>query len=158
MPNSLEVIDEDAFEKCTALTSIIIPGSVEFIRAGAFSECTNLKSVILSNGIKRIDRGVFWECDKLTSVTIPQSVEKFEFDALHRCNNLHTLIIKNPDCEITPYFQYDLFMWQSVSRKNKDTSQGIIHPTIIGYKNSTAQRFAKKYNYRFKAIEDEADS
>ncbi len=146
----MEEIGKFAFGECINLISITIPENVKYIRAFAFFKCKKLKSVTLSNTIKIIEKGAFSGCDSLTSVTISKGVKKIDFEAFSHCKNLSTLIIENPDCEITSDFMYDLFICLSDSSKWKKVSP----PMIVGYKNSTAQQFAKKYNYRFKAIED----
>ncbi len=45
IPNSVQWINSDAFEKCTGLTSIYIPSSVTYIMDNPFNGCSNLESI-----------------------------------------------------------------------------------------------------------------
>ena len=74
IPNSVTYIGEWAFYGCTGLTSFTIPNSVRSIRRSAFAECTSLTSITISEGVKDIGYYVFANCTGLTSITIPNSV------------------------------------------------------------------------------------
>ena len=50
IPNGIKTIAPYAFEGCYGLTSIYIPSSVTFIAFGEFSDCNNLSSIIVESG------------------------------------------------------------------------------------------------------------
>ena len=59
-----------AFEKCTALTDIVIPDRVKVIENSAFAYCTSLKSIMIGKGVKSIEPHAFSGCIGLESITI----------------------------------------------------------------------------------------
>lgn len=57
----LTSIDDEAFEYCGGLSSVIIPPNVNRIGERAFSS-SHLTSVTIPDGVKTIGRGAFWSC------------------------------------------------------------------------------------------------
>ena len=85
--NTYEVltIGEDAFKRCTVMTSITIPNNVTNIGDYAFYYCTRLTSVTIGNGVTSIGDYAFCSCSGLTSVTIPNSVTSIGSGAFSGC-------------------------------------------------------------------------
>ena len=81
-------IGEDAFYKCSGLTSVTIPGSVTSIGERAFLGCTNLTSLTIQDGVTSIGNSAFYNCTNLTSVTIPGSVTSIGKRAFADCSEL----------------------------------------------------------------------
>ena len=61
-------IGEDAFYRCSGLTSITIPNSVTSIGEDAFYRCSGLTSITIPNSVTSIGGGAFMGCSGLTSV------------------------------------------------------------------------------------------
>ena len=93
IPNSVRAIGNDAFRGCSALTSVTIPNSVTTIGDGAFSSCRALTSVNIPNSITTIAKYAFSHCFALTSVTIPNSVTTIGSEAFSECTNLQKVYI-----------------------------------------------------------------
>lgn len=55
LPDSVTEIDNNAFEGCTGLTSIVIPNAVTEIGYSAFEGCTGLTSIVASDGNRVYD-------------------------------------------------------------------------------------------------------
>ena len=86
-------IGDDAFFKCTRLTSVTIPDSVTSIGDYAFAWCSGLTSITIPDSVTSIDNAAFYHCSSLTSVTIPDSVTSIGHDAFDSCSSLTSVTI-----------------------------------------------------------------
>ena len=93
IPNSVKSIGELAFSRCSSLTSITIPNSVTSIGSSAFAYCSSLTSVTIPNSVKSIRAYTFYDCSGLTSVTIPNSVKSIGELAFYNCSGLTSVAI-----------------------------------------------------------------
>jgi ubiquitin len=84
-------IGEQAFNKCTSLTSITIPDSVTSIGNDAFNKCTSLTSITIPDGVTSIGEQAFLGCTSLTSITIPDGVTSIGRAAFGDCIKLTTI-------------------------------------------------------------------
>ena len=66
IPDSVTLIDMDAFAYCCHLTQINIPDSVTKIEYGAFNCCTKLPQIIIPPSVLEIGYCVFRNCRSLT--------------------------------------------------------------------------------------------
>ncbi len=71
------IICDDAFSKCSSLTSIVIPNSVTSIGEGAFSSCTSLSNIDIPDSVTRIGHLAFANCSSLSNNVIHDSVSRF---------------------------------------------------------------------------------
>ena len=85
---SVTSIGSNAFQNCSALTSITIPNSVTSIGDWAFYHCSGLTSVTIPNSVTSIGESAFEGCRGLTSVTIPSSVTSIGRYAFSGCSGL----------------------------------------------------------------------
>ncbi|WP_294412833.1 leucine-rich repeat protein, partial [uncultured Ruminococcus sp.] len=123
------------FFECTSLKEFAIPDNIQEIGNSTFYNCTNLASITIPESVTSIKECAFSGCSKLYEVTIPESVSSINNSAFAKCTGLKSIIILNPDCKIEDY-----------ALSMCDTG------TIYGYKGSTAQKYAEKYNYNFEII------
>jgi len=91
----------------------------------------------LSDNITEIGMGAFRFCSNLTSIVIPENVKTVGNSAFYDCDKLESITFKNPECNI-----YD----------SEDTIDN--GATIYGYENSTAQKYAEKYDRNFVIIDE----
>ena len=96
-------IGENAFSRCSDLTSVTIPNSVTSIGGGAFAECSGLTSVTIPNSVTRIGDFAFEFCSDLTSITIPNSVTSIGIGAFYYCSGLTSVTIPNSVTSIGRY-------------------------------------------------------
>ncbi len=93
IPNSVTSIGSSAFYKCTGLTSVTIPESVTSIGDYAFSNCTGLTAITIPNSVTSIGSDAFSWCTGLTSITIPNSVTTIGSQAFYNCTGLTAITI-----------------------------------------------------------------
>ncbi|MBQ3087663.1 MAG: leucine-rich repeat protein [Clostridia bacterium] len=170
IPQGVTSIGDSAFYDCTALESVEIPQSVTNIGRNAFICCSNLTSVhisdiaawcgidfadnysnplyyandlylneelvtdlVIPDGVTSINARAFYGCTALESVELPQSVASIGDNAFFGCTALTDITIPNRDCS----FGDSVFPYLN----------------IHGYKDSTAQAYAKRYGHSFVALD-----
>ena len=139
LPKGLTEIPEGLFAACQYLKSVSIPAGVTSIGNFAFAQCRLLEDVKIPEAVQTIGMGAFIQCDRLVHVTIPESVTSIEYLAFQNCRRLQRLTVMNGDCEI-----------------NEDVST-MCDPAqteIIGRRDSKAERYAKRFGYKFTDYND----
>lgn len=146
IPDGTAYIGDFAFRCCDSLTSVEFPDSIEIICEYAFVFCEKLEKIKLSGGIKEIGDSAFRECN-IRSIVFPESVESVYNSTFGDCSNLTSVTFLNPQCKI----------WEN-DRNYLDSRKELDHCVIRGYKGSTAEEFAGKFNIKFEAIDEESSS
>lgn len=114
IPDSVEIIDNEAFYGCGSLTEITLPKGLKMMGGYAFCGCKNLKEIDLPDGLIFIGAGAFSSCgiesvnipkgiknieyrcfadSKLKKIEIPGSVKSIGYGALSRIHSLKELIL-----------------------------------------------------------------
>lgn len=93
LPDSIKSIGSYAFSDCISLTSITIPNDVTSIENSTFSGCSSLKSIIIPDSVTSIGRNVFLGCSSLTSITIPDEVTSIGSGVFEDCSSLTSIRI-----------------------------------------------------------------
>ncbi len=121
---SVTAIGENAFSKCTGLTSVVIPNSVTEIGGEAFWSCTGLTSIDIPNSVTKIGGGAFEGCTGLTSIVIPNSVTHLGSYAFDGCTGLTSIVIPNSITTIGIYTFYRCTGLTSIVIPNSVTTIG----------------------------------
>lgn len=72
IPNSVTSIANNAFQKCTNLTSVTVPNSVTSIGNYAFAGCTNLKSITIPSSVTSVSDNAFQGSLNITDIQLGQ--------------------------------------------------------------------------------------
>ena len=81
-------IRANAFERCWALTSLVIPEGVTEIGDFAFSGCVALKSVKFPDSLHKFGIRAFFGCYALSSINIPEGTEIISEQCFYGCSSL----------------------------------------------------------------------
>lgn len=87
LPNAVKEINESAF-CASGLYAITIPNNVETINSDVFNRCSNLSSVVIGKSVSSIGNGVFEKCPKLLEVfclptECPSGLSESVFSSAH---------------------------------------------------------------------------
>ena len=74
LPDSVQEIENKAFEKCVHLSSVCFPKTIKIFGMSAFDGCSGLKSVNIPDSVTIIGYGAFYGCSGLTKVNA-ESIE-----------------------------------------------------------------------------------
>ena len=75
--SEVEVTYIGGFERCTALTSVILPEGAKGIETRAFNDCTSLKTIFIPATVKQISDGAFLGCGKLSEFIVSSKNNNF---------------------------------------------------------------------------------
>ena len=95
LPDTVEIIESDAFFECKNLKSFNSPKSLKVIERSAFYFCVNLKKVNLEEELKIIGSSAFGCCKSLEYINIPEGVEEIGFYAFQFTSSLKKLSLPN---------------------------------------------------------------
>ena len=99
IPNSVELIDVDAFAGCTSLTSVAFDNSptpnCKNIAGSAFAGCSFLTSFIMPNSVTSIGGDAF-QYSGLTSINIPQLLSSIPAGAFKYSTSLASVTFDSP--------------------------------------------------------------
>lgn len=118
IPNNITSIGEEAFYKCTNLTSIAIPNSVVTIDRLAFSGCTSLTSVTIPDSVEHIGSGLFFGCTKLANVDIGSKLNSIGTTMFFNCIELQHISLPTNITSIGVYAFDQCYKLESVEIPN----------------------------------------
>ena len=118
------IICDDAFSKCSSLTSIVISNSVPSIGDWAFSDCTSLSNIVIPNSVTSIGEGAFSSCTSLSNIVIPDSVTRIGNLAFSNCTSLSNIVISDSVTNIGDDVFYQCSSLTSVVIPNSVTCVG----------------------------------
>ena len=108
-----------------------VPSTVKKVSKYAFAGTKHLKKLTFSDKITKIPEDTFYD-STVKHIVFSKSVKEIKDDSLSRNKSLRSLTVKNKKCKMPGHWDY----------KGKKI-------TVYGYKNSTAQTFAKEAKLKF---------
>ena len=85
-------IGREAF-KASQITSVTIPDSVEIINFEAFAECDALTDVKFGNSVTYLGAKSFFSCDALEKLELPRNLVTADNNAVSQCKSLKELTV-----------------------------------------------------------------
>ena len=160
IPNSVTEIGNCAFYECKSLKEVIIPDSVTSELSHTFQACTNLEYVKLSKNMKKIGEWAFDNCIVLSTLEIPNGVTSINEGAFE-CSGISDISIP----ETVETIEIDAFyacknlkrikIPRSVTSIGKSSFDFSELNEIYGYKNTYAEIYAGDHGIKFVALSEE---
>lgn len=121
LPNTVTVIEENAFYKCLKLENAYLGNSTSQIESKAFFNCKSLLSITLPDTLETLGTEAFAYCPELKTVYIGSSIDKLEYGVFKNCKNLTDI-----------YFNGTIQEWINIYKVddwNFNTGNYIVHCT-----------------------------
>ena len=122
--NCADTIGNNAFRRCSSLTSCTIGSGVTSISGDAFNNCTSLTSIDIPNSVTSIGGQAFYGCSGLTSIVIPDSVTSIGNWAFASCSSLTGVTIGSSVTSIGDFAFLDCSSLTSIDIPSGVTSIG----------------------------------
>lgn len=87
-PSGIKTIGMNAFQNCSALQEIVLPDSLESLGSALFSGCTALQTCVLPSGLSVIPGNTFSGCISLSEIILPSSITTIGNFAFNNCSSL----------------------------------------------------------------------
>lgn len=144
VPVGVKIIENNAFQNCQSIKSIIFPTGLKIIGDYAFQWCSgpfsSLDNIMLPNSLKTIGKNAFEHCMYLKSITLPASVENIGNNIFEYCMNLKTVVFLDGITSISDYTFIYCMKLETVTIPDSMKSIGV--GVFSGCKN------LKSINYR----------
>lgn len=139
LPDTVRLIEFNAFGACTELVSVNIPDGVTKIGYGTFTECHSLEKIIIPKSVRTIGSYAFGSCHSIKFVEIPDGVEEIGEYAFAYCQALTTLVLPGS--------------LKSIGGVIVSTGYGSLVGAIVP-RGSVAEVYCKKHNIPYTCKED----
>ncbi len=95
IPDGVMSIGSSAFSDCSGLTSISIPDSVTNLGSSAFQYCRGLTQIVIPDSLMSIGGSAFYGCSELKSISIPDNINCIGRSTFYGCSKLESVLIPN---------------------------------------------------------------
>ena len=137
---TITLIDQQAFQGNSKVTSVSIPRTVTEIGHYSFSGCTAMKSVTLGNGVTQVFKDAFANCSSLETITFPISNLWFENETFTGCNNVKEVYLEDTHVQgVQGTDPFELIGSQATLFVPYGTEEG--YKTQYGWKDFTVKPF-----------------
>jgi len=132
LPNSVERIEDNAFENCKALQKINLPDSIRYLGNSIFDSCSLLKDVKLPRYLNYCGDSIFAKCSSLQIIEVPVSMKSINKSMFSGCSLLENILIPSSVTRINRAAFYQC-------RSFKE----IVIPKSVQYIDSLAFRYCR---------------
>ena len=109
-------IADQAFWKCSAMTSVKIPESITYVGSLGFKECTSLDSLVFPNDDMKFS---YWYvcqgCTNLTYVRLPEHLTRLSYFMFAECENLESIRIPESCVSFPDYTFFRCYKLKNVN-------------------------------------------
>lgn len=93
IPNTITIIDDNAFKNCSVIERFSIGNSVQTIGESAFENCSNLIEVYIPSSVTLLGHKAFKDCSRLEYITISNNVSSIGDYAFENCIKLNNILL-----------------------------------------------------------------
>ena len=94
--SSLERIETKAFYNCRNLSGLVLPGNLAYIGEEAFKNCINIATtLVIPDSVKEIGKAAFFACYYIETLKIRSGVTQIAEDTFFCCDGVKKLILSN---------------------------------------------------------------
>lgn len=91
LPEEVEIVKDDAVNRCKNLLTIVINDNCKTIENGAFDNCTSCTSLTMGKGIEYVGEQAFRSFKSITELTLPDNLIEIGRHGFGWCQNLKVL-------------------------------------------------------------------
>ena len=127
LPEEVEIVKDDACNRCKNLLTIVINDNCKTIENAAFDNCTSCTSLTMGKGIEYVGEQSFRSFRGLTELTLPENLTEIGFHAFGWCQNVKTI-----------KFNEKLQRIRNYAFNHNDALEVVDLPASVNYINSYA--------------------
>lgn len=150
--NACTVLDEDAFDNCSKLETIVGLESTRLktVRKYAFSRCEALTSIVLPESVTSIGEHAFAYCPMLESITIRSKAATIGDSAFYNSNAIKGLYLHVTNCNV--FDNYAFFGSPFDDEANSDAVIYVPYSAMDAYKAYGKKRYLDGWPERLRVL------
>ncbi len=149
IPNQITDVGEESFSYCDNLETIIFPKNLKKLERGVCCKDKKLRNIKVFEGVLSIEDYAFEFCESITNFNIPSTVKTIGDSAFFACKKLNSITIPQNLKSIGNHAFGFIRYYEEMNKGHYEKKKGF---TIKGYKGTAASKYAKKYGFKFVAL------
>ena len=152
VPDGVEIIASDAFAGNSFIKHVEFPDSVNLVYTGAFTNCTALEEFIVPKNVTDMDERELIGCN-LKVLDLSENIHSYS-DHCHYMVYTYYQNTQRLDLGFGSGATYERIIFRDPNCNIANVKDTI----IVGYKDSTAQAYAKENNLTFELLDEEVQT